>query len=134
MLLDLDGFRQINEVCGQGVGDQVLIALGRLLGGNIRRQDLVARYGDDEFALLLPANGIDASRRLVERLLALIRGWEPALPGGRSLRVTLSAGLVVYPDVGLADSDSGERLLAAAEQALQLAKQAGGDQLIVNSA
>jgi len=134
VLLDLDGFRQINEVCGQGVGDQVLIALGRLLGGNIRRQDLVARYGDDEFALLLPANGIDASRRLVERLLALIRGWEPALPGGRSLRVTMSAGLVIYPDVGLADSDSGERLLAAAEQALQLAKQAGGDQLIVNSA
>jgi diguanylate cyclase (GGDEF)-like protein len=134
VLLDLDGCRQINEVCGRGVGDQVLIALGRLLDGNIRRQDLVARYGDDEFALLLPASGIDAARRLAKRLLALIRSWEPVLPEGRSLRVTVSASIATYPGVELADSDSGERLLKAAEQALQLAKDAGGDQVIAYQA
>ncbi len=134
VLLDLDGCRQINEVCGRGVGDQVLIALGRLLDGNIRRQDLVARYGDDEFALLLPASGIDAARRLAKRLLALIRSWEPVLPEGRSLRVTVSASIATYPGVELADGDSGERLLKAAEQALQLAKDAGGDQVIAYQA
>lgn len=130
-LLDVDGCGAINEACGRGVADQVLIALGRLLGGNIQRQDLVARYGDDEFALLLPASGADAARRLIERLLALIRNWEPALPGGRSLRVTVSAGIATYPAVGLADDDAGEQLLKAAEQALRLARGAGGDQAIV---
>ena len=88
-------------------------------------------HHDDELALLLPASGIDASRRLVERLLALIRDWEPALPGGRSLRVTMSAGLAAYPKIGQADGDVGERLLAAAGQALQLARDAGGNQVIV---
>ena len=46
----------------------------------------------------------------------------------------MSAGLAIYPDIGLADSDSGERLLAAAEQALQLARDAGGDQIIIYQA
>jgi GGDEF domain-containing protein len=71
---------------------------------------------------------------LAKRLLALIRGWEPALPEGRSLRVTVSASIATYPGVELADGDAGERLLKAAEQALQLAKDAGGDQVIAYQA
>ena len=130
-LLDLDECGQINEACGRGVGDQVLIALGRLLGNHIQRQDLVARYDGDEFALLLPASGSFAARRLVEQLLALIHDWEPSVPGGRSLRVTVSAGLATYPDLDLAGDESGERLLTAAEQALQQAKDTGGNQVIV---
>lgn len=130
-LLDLDHCRQINESCGRGVGDQVLIALSRLLGGNIRRHDLVARYGDDEFALLLPACGKDPAQRSVERLLMLIRAWEPALPGGQSLRVSVSADLAVCPEIRQVNEDASRRVLALAEQALRQAQASGGDQLCV---
>ncbi len=130
-LLSLDDYRQLNELHGRATGDQVLIALGRLFGGNIRRHDVVARYGDDTFALLLPACGLEAARCLLERLLALIRAWEPTPEGGASLRLTVSAGLATCPDTGLADCASTERLLEAAERALRDARRAGGDRLAV---
>jgi diguanylate cyclase (GGDEF)-like protein len=133
-LLDVDGLQQINESCGHSVGDQVLVALARLLSGNIRRQDVVARYEDDEFALLLPASGVKAASDLIERLLGLVRNWEPVLEGGRSLRVTVSVGLATYPETGLADCRSGEQLLEAASQALRLAQAAGGGQWVIYGA
>lgn len=130
-LLDLDDCKRINEVHGRATGDQVLIALGRLFGGNIRRHDVVARYGDDAFALLLPACGVEGARYLLERLLALIRAWEPVLAGRKSLHLTVSAGLATVPDTGLADCASAEQLMQAADRALGAAQRAGRDRLAV---
>lgn len=134
VLLDVDNLQKINESHSHGVGDQVLVALARLLSSHVRRQDVVAHHRDDEFALLLPGSGIKAARNLVERLMELIRGWEPALEGGQSLRMTISAGLAAYPETRLADCRSGKKLLEAASQALRLAQDAGGGQLIVYDA
>ena len=128
-LLDLDDCKRINEVHGRATGDQVLVALGRLFAGNIRRHDVAARYGNDEFALLLPAAGMEPTRRLLERLLGLVREWQPALARGKSFTATVSAGLTTYPEAALGDQVSAERLLQAAEHALQAAKRAGGDRL-----
>ena len=131
VLLDVDNLRQINESCGHGVGDQVLVALARLISGHIRHQELVARHQDDAFALLLPASGAKAARKLIEQLMGLIHGWEPVLEGGQRLRGTVSAGLATYPETCLAGCRSGEQLLEAASQALRLAQDAGGGQLSV---
>ena len=90
---------------------------------------MAARYGNDEFALLLPAAGMEPTRRLLERLLGLVREWQPALERGKSFTATVSAGLATYPDAALGDQVSAERLLQAAEHALQAAKRAGGDRL-----
>lgn len=133
-LLDVDNLRKINDSCGHGVGDQVLVALARLLSSNIRRQDVVARHQDDAFALVLPASGVKDARNLIERLMERIRDWEPVIEGGRSLRVTISVGLATYPETGLAACQSGEQLLEAANQALRSAQEAGGGQLVVHGA
>ncbi|MBZ4193190.1 MAG: GGDEF domain-containing protein [Candidatus Contendobacter sp.] len=140
-LIDLDGCTQINATYGHAVGDQLLIALAGLLGGSIRRQDLVTRYGDDAFALLLPASGLKVARPLLERLLTLIRSWRPdqssrhsVYPnsaGLNSVHPKVSVGLATYPETGLAHCDSVEQLLQAVEQALNQAKADGGDRLAV---
>lgn len=130
-LLDLDHGKQLSDTHGRKVGDQVLIALARLLGNNIRRSDALIRYGDDEFALLLPASGVEAARYLLNRLLALIRDWALLLEDGKRLYLTVSAGLATYPDTGLANCASSEQLLRAADRALYIAKRAGRDRLAV---
>lgn len=123
-LLDLDD-PGIGERHGRGGDDRILIELGRLLGGHIRRYDIVARYGGSEFALLLPACGVEGARGLLERLLALIGDWEPMLEGGERVRISVFAGLATYPDTDLADCDSVEAFLRAAEHALRVAKSGG---------
>lgn len=130
-LLACDDWSRISETYKRTVGDQVLIALGQLFGNNIRRDDVVARYSNETFALLLPASGIESTRRLLERLQKLIRQWKPILEGERSFQVSVSVGLATYPDAGLTSDTSVEELLQAAEGALRAAQQAGGDRLAV---
>ncbi|MDV7392649.1 GGDEF domain-containing protein, partial [Arthrospira platensis SPKY1] len=130
-LLELDGYQRINEHHGGSGGERILIELGRLLGGRVRRHDIVVRYGEDQFALLLSACGVEAARGLLERLLALIRDWEPALEDGSRVRITVSAGIATYPDTGLVDCDSVETLLQAAEHALRVAGSRGGGRLAI---
>lgn len=130
-LVDLDGFKKTNEVHGNAVGDQLLIALGGQLGRNLRRQDLVARYGGDEFALLLPASGLKVARPLFDRILTLIREWRPERGSRHNARLSVSIGLVVYPETGPTEGDSADQLLQAAEHALKQAKADGGDRLAV---
>lgn len=130
-LLALEDHRRINERHGGSGGAPLLIELGRLLGGHIRRYDIVARYGETELALLLPACGVAAARSLLERLLALIHDRDLALKDGSKIRIGVSIGLATYPDTHLTDCDSSEPLLRAAEHALQTARNSGGSRLAV---
>ncbi|MCB1778035.1 MAG: diguanylate cyclase, partial [Candidatus Competibacteraceae bacterium] len=130
-LLDVDDLKKINKSCGHGVGDQVLVALARLLRSSIRRQDITARYQDDAFALVLPTRGIRDACNFIKQLMEQIRGWEPVTERGQNLQVTISVGLGTYPETGLADCQSGEQLLEAAHQALRSAQEAGGGQFVV---
>lgn len=129
-LLELDDGQWTDGRLG-GDGDRLLIDLGRLLGGHIRCHDVVARYDGAEFALLLPACGVEAARGLLERLLALIHDRELTLANGSRIRIAVSAGLATYPDTGLAQCASLQQLLDAAEQALQAARGRGGSRLAI---
>jgi diguanylate cyclase (GGDEF)-like protein len=116
MLLNLDGFAEINDAYGHGVGDELLIEAADRLRTALAGAYLLARTGADEFAALHPATGADnAARRAVAALRPVYR------LGGRHLRVTASAGLVpVVTPSALRDADL----------ALSAAKEAGRDRVV----
>ncbi len=116
-LLDLDGFKQINDRLGMNRGDQVLSQCAQSLASALRRDDLVARLGGDEFGILLVAVGEDRVLEIFERLRdSIAKGGE----------VTASIGLT------RADARASEAaLLSAAEVAMRVAKRAGGNRVIL---
>lgn len=121
-LLDIDALRELNQRLGADAGDRFLAELGQLLQRELRTPDFVARYGSDEFALLMPATGIEGARRVIGRIAeCLAHQAFSGFPG--SERPRLAAGLVAYPHPAISGV---EELLAVAERALASGK-SGGD-------
>ena len=117
MLLDLDEFRLINDHAGHSVGDQVLVAVARRLVRQLGRNDLVARFGGDEFAVLIGAPARDLSA-LTSDLAAAITS--PVVVGGRTVPVSACIGVAVATE-----HTTEPDLLRQAGLALQAAKAAG---------
>ena len=126
LMLDLDGFKEINDRHGHLAGDRYLRALGAAIRGRMRAADLACRYGGDEFCILLPETDLAGARPIAERvrqaLSRLVVDVEDA-----SLRTTVSIGIASYPE-----HDTGEikGLLLRADQALYRAKHAGRDRVV----
>lgn len=120
LMLDLDGFKSVNDRLGHAAGDVVLQHVGRRLEASLRATETVARLGGDEFAILLGhvRRGADAGA-VADRLLQAIR--QPILAGGRAVTVSASIGIALFPDHGRAV----EHLLVAADGALYRAKRDG---------
>ena len=122
-ILDLDGFKLVNDRLGHGAGDQVLQAVVQRLQAQLRAGDILARLGGDEFSLLLPdLERLDDLDGVCERLLAALR--EPLEIDGEAVSVTGSLGITLFP---LDDSDA-STLIRHAGMALYAAKAAGRDQ------
>ena len=121
-ILDLDGFKQVNDRLGHTAGDQLLQAVVQRLQGYLRAGDTLARMGGDEFGLILPGlNSVEYLETLCNRLLATIR--EPLDIQGEAISVSGSIGVTLYP---LDDNDS-RTLIQHADMALYAAKDAGRD-------
>ncbi|MCL1473549.1 response regulator [Argonema antarcticum] len=125
-VLDFDYFQRVNEEYGDGVGDVVLHEFGKLLLQGFRTEDVVARWGGDEFAIGMYGITKPAAAKRLEELLDSLGKVKFDRPEGTEIEVTFSAGVVQYPDDG-ADLQS---LYHNARKALDRAKAAGGDRII----
>jgi len=128
IFVDLDGFTAINDSVGHGAGDLVLAQAGRRLRGLVPAHDTVARWGGDEFAVLIesaasPQEIVDIAERLAGAIAA-----EPFQVAGRDMSITASIG------VAFADPDEAEHLLRNADLAMSRAKVAGGGRVEVFAA
>ncbi|MCA1906168.1 MAG: GGDEF domain-containing protein [Desulfarculus sp.] len=121
LAMDLDHFKQVNDRLGHAAGDRVLVALARVLQGQLRASDALGRVGGDEFIALLPETVLEGARRVAERLRQAADQELRQVLGGQDLALSLSVGISVsHPEDASLDE-----LLERADLALYEAKQSG---------
>lgn len=123
LLLDLDGFKAINDQHGHADGDRVLQNVAATLRLAVRANDIVARYGGDEFVVVMPETDLPAARLVAERVVASVRAVRHPLSDGSEGQVACSVGLALFPT----DGRTASRLLRSADAAMYLVKRGGGD-------
>jgi diguanylate cyclase (GGDEF)-like protein len=121
ILMDIDRFKPINDTYGHVAGDAVLRAVATLVSEMVRKNDLVMRYGGEEFAIVLPNTSVRTLVRIAETLRAAIAEQAITLADGTELRVTASFGVAT----GRRGGADWEALIEAADQALYAAKAEG---------
>ena len=120
MFIDLDHFKQINDSMGHFVGDEVLKLAAERLHNAVRKTDLLARIGGDEFLLVIPdLQDADSAKRFAATVLSVFN--EPFVWQNHEFFLSASVGMSVFPE----DGDNAEQLLACADMAMYRVKQDG---------
>ena len=125
LMVDLDGFKSINDRYGHLAGDRYLHSIAETIRNELRAADICCRYGGDEFCFLLPETNLDAARSIAERVRAAV-AEKVVSDQGAVLRATVSIGLATYPDH---PADDVPGMLRNADEALYRAKRAGRDRV-----
>lgn len=121
VFLDLDHFKSINDTHGHLVGSRMLKEFGMLVGKQIRCSDMAARYGGDEFAIILPHTGKEQAAKTADHLLAVMKQTSFVSDDNTPIALTASFGVATFPD----DANNRAGLIKAADCAMYEAK-AGG--------
>ncbi|MGQ0642395.1 MAG: GGDEF domain-containing protein, partial [Gemmatimonadaceae bacterium] len=123
LLIDLDFFKRVNDTHGHLVGDDVLTEVAELLQRAVRAVDVVARFGGEEFVIVLPETGAPGAAAFAERIREHVEAKTfVEASDGSGLRITASIGVAIFPSPGV---QTVEDLLAKADQALYRAKAEG---------
>jgi diguanylate cyclase (GGDEF)-like protein len=123
VLIDLDKFKEVNDTLGHLEGDLVLARVGRLLEQKCRQSNVVARYGGDEFIILMPETGVDQAQALAERL----RLWLSTDPMLQEHLITGSFGVASFPVHGF----TAEEIIRVSDAGMYVSKHAGGDRVSI---
>lgn len=118
LMMDMDGFKSINDTWGHLFGDQVLFELAQFMSAKLRSTDFLARYGGDELTMILPESDLASATQVGDKLHKQLADFEITLPDGTRRHLGVSGGIAVYPRHGRTASD----LLRAADEALYRAK------------
>ena len=121
IFLDLDGFKNVNDRHGHLCGSRTLVEVGAVIRDTVREIDVVARFGGDEFCVILPQTGIEGAKVIAERIRERIAARVFMQSHGLEVRITASFGIAAYPAHGATQDD----LIARADQAMYGAKAAG---------
>jgi diguanylate cyclase (GGDEF)-like protein len=131
VMMDLDGFKGVNDIYGHAAGDEVLHSLFNYLSENMRTTDFLARYGGDELTLVIRDAGLDAAETVTLKILELMKSYKFPFATASHVRLGISAGIAVYPSHARSAGD----LLRAADMALYQAKKRNrGSFIIANGA
>jgi diguanylate cyclase (GGDEF)-like protein len=126
IMADIDQFKRLNDEFGHVLGDEVLRQVSSLFHQQLRKIDVVCRYGGEEFAILLTQTSAQHAMNIAEKLRKMVAGWQfPGVPR----TVTISAGAAAFPDHGITRDD----LVRAADAALYAAKQAGRNRVCLGT-
>jgi diguanylate cyclase (GGDEF)-like protein len=127
-MFDIDEFKKVNDTYGHHAGDVVIRKMAELIKKNTRSSDLVARYGGDEFILLITSTTREQAVSFVDKLREMIASTDIVVPGAEApLRITISGGLSMYPTHGQTTTE----LFQAADEALYESKRNGRNRFAV---
>ncbi len=118
MIMDLNGFKEINDRFGHPAGDAVLKQLAELFRNSMRDTDFMARYGGDEFAFILPETSADDAKKVIRNLQKLMRDAHFAVSGNEEHMLSGSFGFALFPS----HASSSDELISAADQMLYRSK------------
>lgn len=118
VMMDLDGFKAVNDTFGHNVGDELLYSLFNFMAQKMRGADFLARYGGDELTLVMRDTGISAAQAVTEKVIEIMKEYKFHYPQDKNIKLGITAGIAVYPVHAQTPSD----LLRAADAALYYAK------------
>jgi len=130
IMLDIDKFKNINDIYGHQMGDEVIITLANKLIQHQRKSDIICRYGGDEFVILLPNTSVDGASVLVQKTIEDIESLTISFPLNKDIKFTLSVGV---SQVDLENESTIELALKRADNALYDAKTSGRNKVCIKA-
>ena len=126
LILDIDHFKRFNDTFGHEAGDQILREVTEVLRESVRTEDIVCRYGGEEFLVILPGMGAEASFQRAEEIRRRVSQMRLNFHGGALKEVTISIGVSTYPQGG----QTVEELVRSADRAMYSAKESGRNRVV----